>query len=165
MYQLYTRMFGMVHARAVSVREERSRLRYSLPHYARAEVSLVRGKAGWRIAGCTPVSSLKGAQMEVFARVARLVERLVRGEEHNEYLFHSLAEAHTRLLEKDVRTETVELVCAARVLFALGYIAAPSLNTSLFSHTAYDVAHLEEADVFREEILVSINRAIVEAQL
>lgn len=163
-YQLYTRMFGMVYARAVSVREERSRLRYALPHYSRLEVSLVKGKSGWRVAGVTPVTSLMPKQAAVFARIALLMERLVNGEEQNEYLFCSLADAHARLRDTDADSLTVELVCAARVLFALGYIAAPSLNVSLFSHTAYEASHLKEAELFRGELLVSINKAIVEAQ-
>src|SRR5665213_2708544 len=48
-FALFTRDFGLVRARASSVRSESSKMRYALQKYSRASISLVRGKRGWRI--------------------------------------------------------------------------------------------------------------------
>lgn len=167
-FTLYTKDFGRVMARASAVRNERSKMRYALQHYAHARVSLVRGKRGWRVAGAsaihTGVGSPKG--IATFARIAELVKRLVAGEEKNEYLFAALAEAHTAFIhsEKDI-SATIEIVCVARILYALGYISTEALSTALFTHTAYTGEHLLEAETMRDKLLSSINKALVEAQL
>src|SRR3989344_5666530 len=102
-HTLYTRDFGLVRARASAVRSERSRMRYALQNYSYANVSLVRGKRGWRVAGGT---ALRGAASDVanvaaFARIAELAVRLLAGEEENAYLFAALAEAHEALMQDE----------------------------------------------------------------
>ena len=167
-FSLYTRDFGLVRARASAVRSERSRMRYALQHYAHARVSLVRGKRGWRIAGTSVVRIATGDQKEVatFARIAELVKRLVVGEEQNQYLYAALAEAHSAFMNADKNiSATIEIVCVARVLFALGYISTEALSTALFPHTAYTGEHLLEAETMRDKLLSSINRALAETQL
>src|SRR5262249_24315110 len=86
-YAAFTKEFGLVRAKGSAVRREGSRMRYALQNYSFANISLVRGKRSWRVAGARPVGSfhvqenLKGA--EAFARIAFLVTRLVAGEEKN----------------------------------------------------------------------------------
>lgn len=165
---LLTRDFGLVRARATSVRSEKSKMRYATQHFTHSAVSLVRGKRGWRIAGATARSLPKGdgRGIAAFARIAELAVRLVAGEEKNEYLFDVILEAHRVLMTKDTSAiPTIEIVCVARVLFALGYISAEALQTTLFSHTQFGNEHLQEAEVLKETILKSINRAISETHL
>lgn len=168
-FMLYTREFGLVWARASSVRREESRMRYSLQNHALSRISLIRGARGWRIAGTLPGHSLAGATREasaVFARVASLIERLVKGEERNEYLFGTLTEAHAVLRESsNTALPAIELLCVARVLYALGYVSSEALSTALFTHTAFQVAHLEEAEVSRSVLLSSVNKALAETHL
>ncbi|MCE9541118.1 recombination protein O N-terminal domain-containing protein [Candidatus Kaiserbacteria bacterium] len=165
---LFTRDFGLVYGRATSVRSERSKMRYATQHYTRAFVSLVKGKKGWRLAGATALlnagEDTKG--VAAFARISELTMRLVRGEEHNAYLFEVLSETHTALMREHVEAfATIEIVCVARVLYALGYLSAEALETALFTHTAYMGEHLLEAETMRDKLLASINRAIGETQL
>lgn len=165
---LYTRDFGLVRARATAVRSERSKMRYATQNYTRSLVSLVKGKRGWRLAGAAAVQNA-GADTKgiaAFARIAELVMRLVHGEEHNAYLFEVLAGTHTALMRERIEAHaTVEIVCVARILFALGYLSAEALETTLFTHTAYTVEHIFEAEEMRDKLLSSINRAIGETQL
>jgi recombinational DNA repair protein (RecF pathway) len=167
-FALYTEDFGLVRARATAVRSEKSKMRYALQNYSHASVSLVRGKRGWRLAGA---AALKGAAGDThggaaFARIAELTVRLVHGEEKNDFLFATLAEAHHALMgASNSAWATIEIVCVARVLFALGYISAEALETALFTHTAYADTHLQEAEVLRDKLLSSINRAISETHL
>jgi DNA repair protein RecO (recombination protein O) len=166
---LYTRDFGLVHARATSVRSEKSKMRYALQSYARANVALVRGKSGWRAAGASAVMTTVGKDItgvSAFARISELVTKLVAGEDHNEYLFDAIAEAHTALMREHVESvATIEIVAVARVLYALGYLSAEALQTALFTHTAYAEPHLREAEVIQDALLLSINKALSQTHL
>ena len=185
MCALYTRDFGLVWAGALGARLERSKMRYALSHLTRARVSLVRGKHDWRIAGCAAENTAiekSSAGVAACARIAQLTIRLVAGEERNEYLFCALAEAHAVLmvgcevigrgsqtspggLTSTSSPATVELVCVARMLYALGYLSAGALGEALFVHTAYGMEHLREAEGMRDELLVSINQALAQTHL
>ncbi len=165
---LYTKDFGLVWARSSAVRTEASRMRYSLQNYTRASISLVRGRHGWRVAGAVSLRGGYGEKENVstFARIAELAMRLVAGEEENPYLFAVLAEAHDTLMQGTCPGRaTIEIVCVARILYALGYLSAEALGTALFTHTAYASEHLHEAEVMREELLSQVNRAISETHL
>lgn len=166
-FSLFTKDFGLVRARASAVRKETSRMRYALQHYSYAQVGLVRGKRGWRIGGAASLGSratLEGAA--TFARIARLVLRLVVGEERNDYLFTALAEARSALLKSSQEAfPTIEVISVARILFALGYLSPEALETTLFAHAAYTEKDLAEAVAMREKLLSSINRAITESHL
>ena len=168
MFALYTRDFGLVWARASGVRREGSRMRYALQTGVHMRTGLVRGKRGWRLAGGSAIRQLSGSTpgVAVFARICKLVMRLVQGEEQNAYLFEVLADAQATLSASE-RTilPTVEIVCVARVLYALGYLSEDALGSALLTHTAYGAEHLVEAEKKRAELLTSINRALSETQL
>ncbi|MBI2610584.1 recombination protein O N-terminal domain-containing protein [Candidatus Kaiserbacteria bacterium] len=166
-FALYTKDFGLVRARASAVRAERSRMRYALQHYSRAHVALVYGKHGWRIGGAISLDERGTLEAAVtFARTARLVLRLVAGEEKNDYLFAALSEARSALTRSAREAyAAIEVVCVARVLFALGYLSPEALQTTLFTHAAYSLRDLAEAAAIREKLLTSINRAIAETHL
>ena len=168
-FALYTREFGFVWARASAVRRESSRMRYAIQNYARANVSLVRGNRGWRVAGAAALAQIDAHNVsgsKTFARIASLVERLVIGEEKNEYLFTALAEAQNALTH-EVREAhgTIELLCVARVLYALGYVSAEALGTALFTHAAYTLPDLTEAEAARTKLLSSVNKALSQTHL
>jgi len=172
-YALYTRDFGLVRARASAVRRESSRMRYSLQSFSLANVSLVRGKRSWRVAGARPLENIAVTEnmrgVEAYGRIADLVAKLVAGEEKNEYLYETLVEARHALVASKFNLEpaipTIEIICVARVLYTLGYISAEALNTTLFTHTDYAVESLREAEMRREKLLASINHALTETQL
>ena len=167
-FALFTRDFGLVRARCSAVRKEKSRMRYALQNYSRVQMSLVRGKRGWRAAGAIAVKSASGDAhgIAAFARIAELTMRLVQGQERNEYLFAALAETHDALVREKVEAfATIEIVGVARVLYALGYLSAEALETTLFAHTAYAPEHVQEAEIMRDKLLSSINRAIADTHL
>jgi len=167
-FTLYTEEFGLVRARASAVRSEKSRMRYALQNYSRAHVALVRGKQGWRIGGAVSIRGAIGSEDNIaaFARIARLVMRLVAGEERNQYLFATLQEAHGALMQKPCEAwATIELVCVARALHALGYLSTEAMETTLFTHTAYAQRDIREAETMQEKLLSSINRAIADTHL
>lgn len=167
-YALFTREFGYLWARASAVRRENSRQRYALQNGARTTVSLVRGKRGWRIAGALAEDALNPHEVgtSVFTRVALLVERLVHGEESNQYLFDVLKEARRALMQEDVaRHSSIELLTVARILFSLGYLSTEAFGSALFLETAYVPKLLEETQSQRIKLLSSVNKALGETQL
>ena len=164
---LYTRDFGLVRARAGGVRLEKSKMRYALHSYAYSRVSLVRGRTGWRAAGASSQRVLgAGEATKSFARIAALAVRLVVGEERDQYLFAALSDAHASLSQcAPESVATIEIMCVARILYALGYISAETQATTLFSHTTYADEHVLEAQLAHDMLLSSINKALSEAQL
>lgn len=167
---LYTKDFGLVKARASAIRSEKSKMRYALQDYSHASVSLVKGRRGWRAAGAIALRCALQKPPErvaAFARVSALTMRFIAGEEESPYLFAALAEAHEALLSDGTGLSwaTIEIVCAARILFALGYLSTEALQTALFHETGYAPAQLEEAETLRDQLLWSINRAIAETHL
>jgi len=165
---LYTHEFGLVWARAAAARTDRSKMRYALTHYSHCHVSLIRGKNGWRIAGAAAGMTAVDKQevgVRAFARAAQLVMRLVAGAEQNTYLFEALADGHAALLEADASlVPSIELVCVARVLYALGYLSPAAVGSAMFAHTAY-APDMLASDEERDVLLVSINRALAETHL
>lgn len=165
-FALFTKEFGSLWARASAVRRETSRMRYALQNYSLANVSLVRGSRGWRVAGATALGAEIGDGVAVFARIVGLTDRLVAGEEKNEYLYQTLVEARGALLG-NVRESypVIELVAVARILYSLGYLSADALGTALFVHTAYTAPTLAEAEAARTKLLSSVNKALSETHL
>ncbi|MDB5187812.1 MAG: repair protein RecO, repair protein RecO [Candidatus Kaiserbacteria bacterium] len=165
---LYTQDFGLVWARAGAARASYSKMRYSITHYSRVKVSLIKGKRGWRLAGTVALAPLVGnmSAQSAFARTAALITRMVIGEEQHEYLYQTLKNAHETLATTDVATvPIVELVTVARVLHTLGYLSTEAVGTSLFTHTMLVEESLDEAMRSRNELLNSINRALSETHL
>ena len=168
-YALYTREFGSLWARASAVRRESSKMRYALQQYAQVRVSLVRGSAGWRLAGAAmerAIEPLNANGTRTFARIATLVERLLAGEERNDYHFATLVEAHAALMQEPREAHaTIELLCVARALYALGYVSAEAAGAALFTHAAYALPDLQAAEATRQKLLSSVNKALSETHL
>jgi recombinational DNA repair protein (RecF pathway) len=138
-YSIYTEDFGLIRARAQSVRLLVSKLRYNLEDYSFATFSLVRGKEFWRLTGAEK-TALDQSTLLVRARVLNLVKRLVQGEEKNEKFFAALS-----LMTEGAVSETFLL---SHILSALGYLDLEGLK-----------------DKTEKEIIHAINKALHETQL
>jgi DNA repair protein RecO len=126
---LFTEDAGALWARASGVRHEKSKMRYALQPFAFALVTLVRGKAEWRLVGAEPLSNpflaaehrLSRAQI---LRATRLVRRLVHGEEAHRPLFDILFEGlHVLARGEMADAPLVEEALTVRILHALGYVS------------------------------------------
>lgn len=167
-FTLLTQDFGIVRARASAVRRENSRMRYALQTGSRSRVSLIRGSRGWRIAGAEAAAHIAAENtsgLQVFARLAALLDRLVPGEETNTYLFAACVEAHAALavLPRE-KHHLVELLVVARALFSLGYLSSESLGATALT-TAYEASSLEATAAVERALLVSVNKALQATQL
>ena len=177
LYWIFTRELGMVMATAQGVRLAASKLRFSLQPLSIADVSLVRGRNGWRVVNAKEISNVYWKIKEIphsvamSSRVLRLVRRLVTGEEKNENLFDRLSEGLMYLsggadgiLPSIKQVMNLEFILLLQVLYLLGYFAPPTellwcINDPLSAEM------IENMSAFRSEALVHINSSIKETQL
>ncbi len=171
---LFTRELGLLSAVATSVREERSKLRYGLQDFSYTTVSLVRGRERWRVTNAALMQNLAevfrdfSEARELFARIAKLLRRLLHGEEKNEPLFRAVRESFAYLERNQSASliAQIEVVLVLRILSLLGYLAPRkefevflveplSWNAELFGHTAH----------LRSLALSEINRSLRETHL
>jgi DNA repair protein RecO len=167
-FTLYTRDFGLIRARASAVRKMESRQRYALTLFSIASVSLVRGERGWRVAGAkaVPYMALSQEGVHTYARIIQLVMRLVQGEEPNHYFFEVLRGAREAcVIPHTLSLASTELLCVARLLFALGYLSPQALTTALFTHAHYKEKDLHVVEDTKKDMLTNVNQAIAETQL
>lgn len=186
-YWIFTRDLGMVLAVAQGVRLSASKLRFSLQPLSIAEVSLVRGRAGWRVVNAREISNIYWRIKDVpqsvamSSRVLRLVRRLVTGEEKNETLFDRLSDGLMYLaggtgtaagigatargaLLTTKQVMNLEFILLLQTLYILGYFAPPTdllwcINDPLSPEM------IESMSAFRVEAVAHINASIKETQL
>ncbi len=153
-YLLFTREAGMVRATATSVRTEKSKQRFSLQDFSLARVSLVSGKAGWKITGTEPIgnpfmNSKDRAVRTLVHAVVRALKRFVSGEEPQPELFADVWEVLSAVdsLPNQAAEQIgfLQLMTEVRMAHKLGYIAVtPALEAVL--ETASVMKAVEAAD-------------------
>lgn len=134
-FLLFTRQAGMLYATARSVREERSKQRYALQLFSLINISLIRGKNGWRVGSVDPLGNYWSATDNRLKRsslitIVKLIRQYIHGEEINYSLYDEVLAGirfltHFRPKEKRTLWETLIKV---RILYKLGYIAPPDDN-------------------------------------
>lgn len=138
---LYTRELGLIYAHAQGIRKLSSKLRFVIQEHRFISVDLVRGKEIWRIT--TAQSSSEYFPSEdiryVFSRMGSLIARLCHGEEESTEAFDALVRARELLSIKGSDRKVIELLSAARILIALGYLSRDILEEGedVFSRTSY----------------------------
>lgn len=126
-----TKDFGFIEAHVQSVREGKSKLRYSLQDFSLALLDVVRGKGGWRITSAAHKESLARfpepkikESWGVAKRISALLVRLLRGEEKDEALFYETLSFFRALKNEAIpaeATKNLEALFLVRVLKHLGY--------------------------------------------
>ncbi|MFC1801979.1 DNA repair protein RecO [Patescibacteria group bacterium] len=166
-FAILTADLGLVYAKAQSVREVRSKLRYGLQDFCFSEFSLVRGRGGWRVTNVLPEYSLHdffSKETSVsFCNILSLVRKLVKGEESNQELFRALEEAFIFLKENNLKKEELknfECVVVMKVLHNLGYFEEQEVQKNILTKDL-----LEEVAISRNVWIERINKSIKATQL
>ncbi len=158
---LLTAEFGLLRARAEGLRKPGAKLAHALQTLDRCEVTLVRGKEGWRLSGAlleeSWFSTLTRAGRLRAGRITGLLLRLVHGEANDPLLFtlfSSFVRALPELSEEE--QDTAECVTALRILALLGLDAG-------------ELPHIEEYAPLppeeRRALVTRINRGILASGL
>ncbi len=128
-YLLFTERAGMLYASARSVREERSKQRYALQDFSHITVTLVKGKAGWRIGSVESHENFyndattRGARGSI-VRLTKTLRRYVHGEVPDADLYRIYVEALGVLVEDCEPRAVYERCAEVRLLAELGYVAS-----------------------------------------
>lgn len=171
-YKIFTEELGLIGGSAQSVREGKSKLRYTLQDFSFVTIDLVRGKEVWRIisAGAwRPLSEVKkdSSRMKLFARFCALLSRLLQGEGRDQELFEEIVrvadflEAHTVGKELELSFETI---VSFRVLVHLGYLNGEDYEKFL-GPDVYSKDILEKFEKIRLIVLPKINEALSASHL
>lgn len=171
-YKIFTEELGLIGGTAQSVREGKSKLRYTLQDYSLVTVDLVRGKEVWRIVSAgawRPLEAIKGDEirMKLFGRFCALLSRLLQGEGQDQDLFDEIMRVADFLETNSIPEELMasfETLVALRVLVHLGYIDPVSYADFLGTDT-YSRETLEQFEKSRREIIPKINDALSASHL
>lgn len=117
MYKLFTRDFGLIFAKATSVRKLESKLRAHLQSARMVQVTLVKGKEIWRITGGEEMPSITFLCKDAVI----LLERFVRGEGTQKRLFDHV---HTLIQQSSFDERISRLLLYYLILVDLGYADA-----------------------------------------
>ena len=155
-YKLFTKDFGLIFARATSVRKLESRLRTHLAVGRMTRVTLVKGKEVWRITGSEECHCQKLLRNDVI----KLLERFVRGEGPQKILFTHMKDI---VSTNNIDERTGRLLANYLLLVDLGYadafiIGAESIEQyiSWSADDLYTQAILTK-DVMRKHVMQVLN--------
>jgi len=121
---LITSDLGLIRARAEGLRKPGAKLSSALQTLAACEVTLVRGKEGWRLSGALLeenwFSRFSRSERLRAGRIAGLILQLVHGEARDS--LHAIFSEFLAALPSRTEAEqdTVECLAALRILAALG---------------------------------------------
>lgn len=162
-FLLFTKEAGMLFATAKSVREERSLQRPALQDFSRIRVSLVKGKAGWRVGSVEVASNdyMMAADRETRGSVVlvyRLIRRFIRGEEPAPDLYLEVESILDVLLQPLQNRSLVELYAEVIILTRLGYVATGAVPKVLNGLSLLEVDRLVDNQL-NSELKLLINKA------
>ncbi len=167
LFWLLTKDLGLLFVSAKSVREETSKLRYSLQDLSLVRVSLVRGRGLWRLTGAEEngETALELHDSKVFGRVAALVRRLVPTDEKNSDIFTLIRGARSALFTQAGTAESIETLTVARMLYRLGYLDCKDAYRGVVDTIHFDSAVIQNAEALVQKLIHDINDGLTESQL
>ncbi len=163
---LLTEDFGIIRARSQGARKPGAKMAPALQTLSVADVTLIRGKDGWRTAGAILeenwARALKPTSRARAVRVTELAQRLVHGEHADPDLF-SILLSFVRILGtlEETDQEAAEMIAAVRVLHVLGLDAGDTFGEL----DDYAPEQLAKATAERTELITRINHGIASSGL
>ncbi len=167
---IFSKELGIVHAKAISARMAKGKLKGHIVPYSLGAYTLVRGKEGWRLiqanSKLNALSSLTTlSKKRIFVRTIKLVQKM-SGFEPEVKLFNCLISGFNTLINiDDYLLKTFEAVLVARVLFILGYMSFSELPESLNDFEDFSDTTLIDLKHHLKELVLHINEGLQESQL
>lgn len=168
---LLTKDFGVVRATVRGIRYEKSKLRFVVQPYTKIRATLVQGKEMWRLTNAQGdvalTSTAHEEQLLLVARISKLLERLISGEEVDTKLFAIVDSGFSFIdtSQDDKQLTDIESVLVLRILHHLGYVGAHENLAFYVADTSWNSALVEQMQSERKSALRVINQAIQESQL
>ena len=165
---LFSREAGMVYVQAKSVREERSKQRYALQDASHIRATLIRGKAGWRVASAEPLKNFYayGTTREsraLLRNIILLLRRVMQGETPHQDIFDDVVLV---LGQQNIfPAPALEAVFSIRLLNMLGYVSPDATHRHIFE-TPFPFEILANLSAETLEELKKISEhALIQSQL
>lgn len=135
-FLLFTRDGGMLYAEARGVRREGSKQRSALQDFTRVRISLIRGKAGWRVGSVEALENYYASAVDRAARgsvvaLLKLLRRFARGEEPMTPVYDFVLLALASLARPVVDRPFLDAYIQVHFLTMLGYVALETLPAPL----------------------------------
>jgi DNA repair protein RecO len=166
-----TEDMGLVRASARSTRVESSKLRYGLEPLSIARYSFVRGRHEWKLTGVESVShELVGKVMEArmaAGRIAKLLLRLIHGEDEGEALFGTVRQGLSLLANASSAQEaaSIECILVLRTLSHLGYLPRTAALEPFVEGDFASAQLAVEAHASRTFLIRTINESLMQSGL
>jgi DNA repair protein RecO len=163
---ILTKELGLVRVSARAGRRENSKMRYGLESLTDARFSFIRGKYEWKMTGAQNIShallpaTTTGRQAA--GRVARLITRLIHGEEPNAELYTTVYEglaALSRLTEEQPAGD-IEAVLVLRILAHLGYLPDTAELRPFIERDFFSIELQEQIAASRKVLIKAINDSL-----
>ena len=168
---IFTEDLGLVQAKAQSARRERSKLRYVLEPFTRGRFSFVRGKHEWKLTGAERASrgilDSNAPSRAASGRIARLVTRLVQGEEPSAPLFRAVSDGFSllALARTKENIESIECVLVLRILFNLGHLPKTPELAPFINDASLSLELASRAAASRSSLIRAINESLLASGL
>jgi recombinational DNA repair protein (RecF pathway) len=136
-YKLFTEQKGVLFAHAQGVREGKNRNRYALRTHARISVTLVRGKAVWRV---TTAREMYVHSPLPFRNMLHAIGGLLPAEVPEPSIFLDIAALQQAMHVMPTQQHVLERIGALRGLHALGYINkkdVPCIDSAVWCPCVY----------------------------
>ncbi len=146
-YKLFTKDFGLIFARATSVRKLESKLRGHLKVGHLSKITLVKGKEIWRITG----TEESHCETLLLQDVVKLLERFVRGEGAQKTLFIHMEDL---VNTKNIDERTGRMLAHYLLLVDLGYADAYIIGAkSIEQYISWSVEDLYTQAILTKDVL------------
>jgi len=167
---LLTKDFGLVKVHAQGVRELRSKLRYGTQELSWGKFAMVRGRDIWRLTNVLPdgnTAAWSFVSRSIFARLLKLSERLIHGEEVDERFFEIILDTKKLLAKEGVGSqllENLEILTIVKILHCLGYISFPE-DLEYVYDLQIEESTLSFSDEIKSRLLSMANQGLEASQL
>jgi len=156
-----------VKAVARSARREASKLRYGIEPLSRGTYSFIRGKHEWKLTGAVDVvhelraDELSAEKRQAMGRIARLLLRLIHGEEFNQGLYDTVAQGLGALSRSEgVYAQSIETVLVLRIISHLGYLPQTPELKPFIEQDFFSLELQAEVAASKELLVKAINESL-----
>lgn len=169
--RLLTEDYGIIFVIAKGVRKKESKLQQSVQQFSLVKVSLIQGRAGWRLTNAIIEKNhfylLDITTMKVVGRIFSMIERMIPNEEASSTVFQIILDLFEILHIKQNKIskeelENIEIAVLGKIMFELGYVGADDLRLE-FKNKLNKIIKYTESNP--KKIIMAINNAINESQL
>jgi DNA repair protein RecO len=173
---LLTKDFGLIRASALGIRKNLSKLKFALQVFSIADISLVRGKSGYRITNAQIEKNVFYVDnskdfIKSLSQVFNLLQRLIQGEEFNpeiynhteSVIYYFIKEFKSFYIQK---AQDLEIILVSKILYELGYFDKTQ-QIKAFIEEKINENHFKylEKEANRKKLVSEINKAIKNSHL